>query len=178
MHRIAWIMSVIAALWAAGCASLVGPLRPDDSLAVVSAGAPPAAGLPGGAWPTTGTLTAAPPPPAAPGPLQLTVNDAILLALENNTAFQIDRLQPAISRTFEGEARSAFDPTLSGSIEGSHTRVEANPPGGPDSHTIADTVSGNVGISEFLPTGTTLDLNGSANRSDSTGSPNRDSTRD
>ncbi|MDD4891729.1 MAG: hypothetical protein PHU85_17560, partial [Phycisphaerae bacterium] len=39
--------------------------------------------------------------PPATGALRLTVTSAVLLALQNNKALAVDRVNPAISRTFE-----------------------------------------------------------------------------
>lgn len=45
--------------------------------------------------------------------LEITIEDAILIALENNRAFQIERLRPEIVKTFEDEQESRFDTNVS-----------------------------------------------------------------
>jgi hypothetical protein len=48
------------------------------------------------------------------GPLSITVQDALLMALENNRALKIERFNPAITQTAEEEARAEFDPLFTG----------------------------------------------------------------
>ncbi len=93
------------------------------------------------------------------GPLTLTLQDAVLRALENNASFQVERLRPAVSRAAVQEQRAAFDPTLSASVSQANSRdvtdVENQ---AADDETDSDSTSVSVGISESFPTGTTLDL--------------------
>ena len=51
-------------------------------------------------------------------PLKLTLRESVLMALENNAGFRIDRIQPAITATEETIRKSVFDPVFSGSLEG------------------------------------------------------------
>lgn len=53
---------------------------------------------------------------AEEAPLELTLSDAILMALENNSAFQVALMKPELRGLQEEQARSEFDPNLSGSI--------------------------------------------------------------
>lgn len=160
------------------CAPLYPPPGSDDYSDSFQPGEVRAQDLPAGTWPTTATLPMQKPAPVAPqGALQLSVDDAILLALENNQSFQMQRLQPAIRRTFEGEARAAFDPLLTAGIQGSRTRVESETDTGQDVHTITERVQSNVGISEFLPTGTDISLDATTNRTDTSLSGNQNATR-
>jgi outer membrane protein TolC len=98
--------------------------------------------------------TAAAPSEAA-GPLRLTVPDAILLALQNNRAFIVDRYTPPITRTAEQQPLAAFDPDLTGtfSFQRQYDQDNSPPP--------AQTELGLLGLTEFLPTGTLLSLNAS-----------------
>jgi outer membrane protein TolC len=98
----------------------------------------------------------APPAPAeAAGPLRLAVPDAILLALQNNRAFIVDRYNAPITRTAEQQQLAAFDPDLTGtfSLQRSYDQVNSPPP--------AQTELGLLGLTEFLPTGTLLSLSAS-----------------
>jgi outer membrane protein TolC len=92
-------------------------------------------------WPT-------PPPETAEsaGPLRLTVPDAILLALNNNRAFIVDRYNAPITRTAEQQQLAAFDPNLTGtfSLERGYDQNNTPPP--------AQTVLAQLGVTEFLPT--------------------------
>ena len=88
------------------------------------------------------------------GHLNISIEEAILLALDNNQSFQVERLNPEILRTIEMEERAAFDPTLS--AEYSILR-ESIATGETPASKIKQT-DAKVEISEFLPTGTDLKL--------------------
>jgi hypothetical protein len=98
------------------------------------------------------------------GPLQITITDALLMAMENNSSLQIQRFSPQIQRTFEREEMAVFDPDLLASVSQSRARTESVPrPGlGSRSATSRD-FTGDVTLQQFFPTGTTLGLNGSTN---------------
>ncbi len=82
----------------------------------------------------------------------MAVPDAILLALQNNRAFIVDRYNTPITRTAEQQQLAAFDPDLTGtfSIARGFNQVDSPPP--------EQTELGLLGLSEFLPTGTLLNL--------------------
>jgi len=42
-----------------------------------------------------------------PGPLKLTITEAILLSLENNRSLMVQRLDPSIQQTFEDQERAS-----------------------------------------------------------------------
>ncbi len=84
------------------------------------------------------------------GALAITLEKATLVALENNWAFRVERFSPDIQRTYEESERAAFDPVLR--AEGGWKRERD----GLDSVTKGPVFS--TGVSEFLPTGTWLDL--------------------
>lgn len=84
------------------------------------------------------------------GALAITLEKATLLALENNWEFRVERWSPDIQRTYEEDERAAFDPIVW--AEGGWKR---------DRDKIDSVTTGPVfstGVSEFLPTGTWLDL--------------------
>jgi outer membrane protein TolC len=89
----------------------------------------------------------------AEGPLKITVEEARLLTLDNNRALKVERFNPAIRRTYEETARSAFDPTMSAGVTDSHQKTEE---GG--SETESSTTSTEAGLSQFFPTGTEFGL--------------------
>jgi len=78
------------------------------------------------------------------GPLRLTVAEAVLLCLQNNRSFAVQRYQPALTRTFEEEQRAVFDPVLSGSA----SRQWEGQPGGAS----AASTDLSVAAAERLPT--------------------------
>jgi outer membrane protein TolC len=95
-------------------------------------------------------------------PATLTVQDAILVGLQNNVALRIQKYNVPISRTREFNQRAAFDPTISGSVQGGRT---ASPVGNGDNPPArySDSISGNIAVEEFLPTGTTIGAQYSTN---------------
>ena len=124
------------------------------------------------------------PSETAPEPLKLTVEAAIDMALENNQALKVQKIDPASARTLIAEQRAAFDPTVAGSLGYTRGRVEhdldiattltktstrtgigATQNSTLQTSTRAETgattsmTSGTVGISEYLPTGTSVNVN-------------------
>ena len=102
-------------------------------------------------------LTQAPPRVAETGPLTLTVEDAILEALENNRALAVQLFDPQILGTWEDQERAAFDPVLGGSVSAGRTKGERDATGGTIEAT-SDTVSAEASVEKYLPTGTTIGL--------------------
>jgi outer membrane protein len=108
-------------------------------------------------------------------PQSLGVQDAILVGLQNNVNLHVQRYSVPLARTNEEAALAAFDPTLTGQVTGQRT---ANPSeqailtgtgsggttvvgGGTQVGTrrvttIIGQANGQIGVQEFLPTGTTI----------------------
>jgi len=76
-----------------------------------------------------------------------------MTALENNISFQIERLDPDLSRASEDIQRAAFDPTLAASISAERSRDDANL-----QNQESESASGDASVQQFLPTGTTLEV--------------------
>lgn len=93
-------------------------------------------------------------PPGSDGPLEVTVEKAIVLALQNNRALKVESFSPAIVQTAEEEARSVFDPALSGTYARSREKI--------DSPFIekdkGEETLGSLGIAGRLPTGTDVGI--------------------
>jgi outer membrane protein len=89
------------------------------------------------------------------GPLAITIEEAVLMGLQNNRALSVERFNPAIQRTFEEQERAAFEPVVSAAASG--TRERADGTAGTESRT--DSTSAEATVSELLPTGTTIELN-------------------
>lgn len=90
-------------------------------------------------------------PPAA-GPLKLTVRSAVLLAVQNNKALAVERINPRISRTFEQQEAAAFDPTIFADVSmGSST---SDLPRGVETH--SHTLAADAGARVRTPAGTDL----------------------
>ncbi len=106
---------------------------------------------------------------AAPeGPLKIGVQEAILLAMENNQSLIVERMNPQILRTFEQEELAVFDPLLG--AEASTRRSVANRlsrAGSTTENSIVDSVTGSVSLAKLFPTGTALDIEASTSYTDS-----------
>ena len=60
-----------------------------------------------------------------PGPLKVTITEAILLSLENNRSLVVQRLNPSIEQTFEDQERAVFDPTTNADISAGRVKENA-----------------------------------------------------
>jgi outer membrane protein len=93
------------------------------------------------------------------GPIKITVQDAVLFALENNRSLEIERLNPRISRTFEEQERARFDPVLEWSLGYTEENMEV---WSGDSLKVSEEktreTEATLGISKFFATGTELGL--------------------
>ena len=120
--------------------------------ATVSAQAPPAA---------------APPAQAPAGPVrQLTVDEAVRLALEQNLALRVERINPQVEDQNVAQARTAWAPTLTGNFTYNNTDTP------PDSFLSGSDVTlktsfstGNAGVQQLLPWGASYTVGWNARRS-------------
>lgn len=107
--------------------------------------------------------------PAGPEPknfIELTVEGAILLTLENNRSLQVEQYKQPIRSTFEDQEQAVFDPLLTGRAEYSRqssvfrSRALSSP--------VEDTENRGAAqaeVSKYFPTGTTVGVDVSAQRS-------------
>jgi outer membrane protein TolC len=103
-----------------------------------------------------------------PGPLKITIKEAILLCLEKNRSLVVERLKPSIRQTFEDQERAVFDPTVN--IEVSAGREKGEPVTTSGSETkrfTTDTAEGVISLEQYFPTGTTVTLEAGAHINDS-----------
>lgn len=99
------------------------------------------------------------------GPIEITVERAILLALQNNRSLRIEKLNPSVHRTFEDEEQAAFDPLLSGWIAFSRERgEERSRVSSSFIENTTTTANSELEVSKFYPTGTDVGLGISADR--------------
>lgn len=91
----------------------------------------------------------------AEGPITLTVGQAMLLALEHNQALIVERLNPKIARTVEEQERAVFDPVLTAEYAIARTRVRPESEVNVTRGNFLD-AGGIAGVSQTLPTGTTV----------------------
>lgn len=104
--------------------------------------------------------------------LRLSVADGIVMALDRNTAFRVQRLAPAIVRTLEDNARSAFDPNLSASVARSRQRAPANVLSATttsDAPAVLEGTTAQAALGTTLPTGMHVELNGATDLTESSG---------
>lgn len=144
------LLAAAAVLFLASCAS-IGPEQTGSP--VTPAGPAPSAPAelevspkPAGADETAD--------PAPGGPLEITVEKAIVLALQNNRALQVESFNPAIVQTAEDEARAAFDPSLNATYARSRGEIDS-----PfiEREKIEES-GGALGIAGRLPTGTDVGI--------------------
>lgn len=103
-----------------------------------------------------------------PGPLKVTVTDAILMCLENNRALVVQRLNPLITQTFEDQERAVFDPAIDADASGGRVKGERQARSGSQTETYTnDTAEGVIVLDQYFPTGTTVALEAGSRMSDS-----------
>lgn len=84
-------------------------------------------------------------------PLDLTVSEAVMMALDNNVALRIERLQPTIRQEYEEVERAVFDPRLTVGVAAENV-TGANE---------GDGLAAQAGVARYFPTGTTAQVTGS-----------------
>lgn len=97
----------------------------------------------------------------AGGPLSIDITRATLLALENNKSLVIQQFNPQINRTLEQQQLAVFDPDLTFDFANNQNKAPflSYSLSGPVNR--SRTNSFDVGVGQFLPTGTLLGLTGS-----------------
>lgn len=98
------------------------------------------------------------------GKLQLSLNDAIFLALANNTDIQVDQTQVDTAKAAIGSARTLFDPTLNAQFN-----TERSTESSFSEAAVAPTLSGltqiyELGFSQTFETGTNVQTSVSATK--------------
>jgi outer membrane protein len=107
-------------------------------------------------------------PLVATATMELTRDGAILAAVARNRSLRVERFGPMIAATNIGEARADFDPRLMATT----SYGKASRPSALNTNrglVASRDFSGDVSVSEFLPTGTDVFLSGGFSRSRSAG---------
>ena len=100
--------------------------------------------------------------------LKIDFQEAILTALEHNPSLSIQRLQPKIAKTFVKEQGAIFDPEISASANRTKTKQQRFLGSRPDPFELTSQRSQyEAGISQNLPTGTTISADASLSASTS-----------
>ena len=98
--------------------------------------------------------------------LNIELQEAILTALEHNASLSIQRLQPQISKTIVKEQGAIYDPTIAASVIKTKTKQQRFLGSRPEPFELTSERSQyDVGISQNLPTGTTISTNASMSAS-------------
>ena len=86
--------------------------------------------------------------------LSLTIDQAVLLALENNPALAIEKINPGITQTYADQIRGEFDPVISGAFDYAQSNGPISPTSDPyEPATISGSASLGAALSQQLPTG-------------------------
>lgn len=94
--------------------------------------------------------------------VRIEIQEAILNALENNPLIVLQRLQPTLSKTFVSQERAVYDPELSLGASMSQTKQQRFLGSRPEPFDlVSDRSQYDIGISQQLPTGTSLSANAS-----------------
>ena len=112
------------------------------------------------------------------GPLELSVEQAIMFSLKNNRDLQVTQINPVIAGTFEQIERGVFDPEVfveleyfkERAIEASRSTETQFSVEGSDTYAVA-------GIRQMLPTGTEVEATLEQARTDSNRTPRQNSAR-
>lgn len=91
------------------------------------------------------------------GPLALTVEDAVLVALEHNQALVVEKLNPPIARTLVEQQRAAFDPILRADVGIGRDRINPDRTGAVAAGRTS-TVVGGISLGQYFPTGTSVSI--------------------
>ena len=155
------MLAAAMALSAASCRSYLPAYTPDSRVGVAAEKA--AAKVEAGAGEKA--QTPAPKSPGiapaagekAGGPLEISVQDAVLMAVENNRELVVQRETPNIVKTFEDEQRAVFDPILGALVSGGRTKYEENRRNFLGRRTTEESSSFlSASMLTLLPTGTTV----------------------
>ena len=159
MSRLA-VSALLALVLPLGCVRYVPWLPTLAPLPEVSVG-------PSAAPPSVPPVPPAPPAEQPKGPLEIGVRSAILVALENNPALKVERLNPLITRTSEDVERAAFDPVLGAEASASRQRGQTSRSWG---------LAAEAALAQRLPTGTSVELGASWTLADGTNYTDRSDT--
>ncbi len=104
----------------------------------------------------------------SPGPLRITVSEAILLCLENNRSLSVERLTPSIRQTYEDNERAVFDPSVGAEVSGGRVQGERQARSGSATETFtSDTLDGRILLEQYFPSGTAVELEATTRAADS-----------
>jgi outer membrane protein len=102
------------------------------------------------------------------GPLAISLTDAVMLALQNNPALAVEKLNPAIAQTVVDQQKAVFDPEAAASFVVEQTDAERQiVTGARRRKTSTKSYEAGIALEKFFPTGTTVILEADNSRTDS-----------
>ncbi len=111
-------------------------------------------------------------------PADLSVEQAIMLAMRNNRDLQVQQLEPVIAGTFEQLERGAFDPELFAEAEYFEERSsETARSTGEQFNVSGRDAAGVLGLRQLLPSGTTIEASVAQDRTISNRAPEQQTAR-
>ena len=110
-------------------------------------------------------------------PLAITVEDSLLLTLQNNRALRVEKINPLVRQTFEDEEQAVFDASLSGESSVSRERGQRVSTSGSVVENGINSSETTLGLSRYLPTGTRIGIDASTRRLYSDLSPDQHTSR-
>ncbi|MEM8882801.1 MAG: TolC family protein [Planctomycetota bacterium] len=112
------------------------------------------------------------------GPLSLSIEQATILALQNNRDLAVQQLDPVIAGAFELIERGVFDPEVYADLAyGEETSSEVSRSTGERFDVDAEDVAAGVGVRQRLPTGTDIDIGLTNERDTSNRAPTQEQVR-
>ena len=96
--------------------------------------------------------------PPGNGVLHLSLQQAMVMGLQNNPGLVVERFSPSIAQTQIEAQRGVFDPRLTFSAQDGRNRIP-----GSGSYANSDGGSSQLGLAEQLPTGTAISAGASSN---------------
>ena len=116
--------------------------------------------------------------PDSTEPLLLSVEDAVVLALQNNRDLRFQQLEPVIQGAFARLERSRFDPEFYTNLQfGEEQITQTARSTGEQFDVFGKDSAGTVGVRSTLPTGTEVDVSLGVDRSISDRTPEQQSAR-
>lgn len=110
--------------------------------------------------------------------LSLSIEDAVLMGLQNNRGLRVQQYEPAIAGAFEQIERGVYDPRLFAELNRSEENAsETDRATELQFQVEGNDVEGVIGLRQQLPTGTELEASVSSDRSISTRSPEQQQAR-
>ncbi len=102
------------------------------------------------------------------GPLKIGIQEAILLAVENNQGLVVERMNPQLSRTLEQEELAVFDPVLGGEASNRRSVADRLSRAGSGTETsTVDALTGSISLAKLFPSGTAVDVTAGVSYTDS-----------